>query len=290
VFSRRVYTRHSAFLIYIWYNILRYNTLDDFVPPFYPLQSSTMPQRQDIDFLLRHWPFEPGTVGSRIVEASDGRKVMQMRIEMGVLQMEITGRPDGLRPGGKETYLDYLNAQVIHWGDSFTLTEEHRIEIDREFLQFYHRRICCLALREFSQAVADADHTLAMMDFVARWSNDQEWKLTHEQYRPFVIFHRAQAAALAEVQKSDPEAAIEQINLALDRIRDVYVKVEAEEQFDQDQLVNQLTQLKESLRNEYNLGRTLAEQLDDAVLAEQYERAARLRDEIAKRQNKQSTG
>jgi hypothetical protein len=243
-----------------------------------------MPQRQDIDFILRKWLFQPGAVAARLVEASDGRKVMQMRVEMGVLQMETTGRPDGVRPGGSETYLDYLNAQHVHKGESFALTEEDNIEVDREFMQFYHRRMCCLALREFRQAVADADHTLALMDFVAHWSTDMEWTLSHEQYRPFVIFHRAQAAALAEVQESNPEAAIEEINLALERIREVFVKVEAEEQFDHDELVNQLNQLKESLRHEYGVGRTLTEQLDDAVAAEQYERAARLRDEIAKRQ------
>jgi hypothetical protein len=245
-----------------------------------------MPQRQDIDFILRHWPFEPGAVGARLIESSDGRKVMQMRIEMGVLQMEITGRPDGQRPNGAETYLDYLNAETVHLGEAFKLTDLHHMEIDREFLQFYHRRICCLALREFRQAVADADHTLALMDFVAHWSADQEWIVSHEQYRPFVLFHRAQAAALAEVQESDPEGAIEEINEALTRIRDAYVKVEAEEQFDQDELVNQLTQLKESLRHEYGVGRTLNEQLSDAINAENYEHAARLRDEIAKRQDK----
>jgi hypothetical protein len=102
-----------------------------------------------------------------------------------------------------------------------------------------------------------------------------------------VIFHRAQAAALAEVQDSNPEAAIEQINQALERIRAVYAKLEAEEQFDEDELVDQLNQLKESLRKEYGLGRTLIEQLDDAIAAEQYERAARLRDEIARRHSGQ---
>ena len=42
--------------------------------------------------------------------------------------------------------------------------------------------------------------------------------------------------------------------------------------------------MKESLRKEYQVGKTLGEQLADAVAAEEYERAARLRDEIAKRQ------
>ncbi len=245
-----------------------------------------MSQRQDIDFILRQWPFQPGAVGARLIIAADGRKVMQMRIEMGLLQMETIGRPDGVRPGGAETYLDYLNAQVVRQGNSFAFTDEQRTEIDREFLQYYHRRICSLALREFRQAVSDADHTLALMDFIAARSTDPQWTFSHEQYRPFVIFHRAQAAALAAIQQSDPEAAVEEINRALDRIREAYFKMEAEQQFDQDKLVDQLDQLKESLRKEYGLGRTLSEQLADAIAAEKYENAARLRDEIARRQGK----
>ena len=66
-------------------------------------------------------------------------------------------------------------------------------------------------------------------------------------------------------------------------MRAVFVKLGSEEQFDQDELVAQLVEMKESLRKEYKVGRTLAEQLADAVAAEQYERAARLRDEIAQR-------
>ena len=89
------------------------------------------------------------------------------------------------------------------------------------------------------------------------------------------------------MQDSNPEAAIEEIARALDRIREVYVKLESEEQFAEDELVGQLNELKESLRKEYGLGRTLIEQLDDAIAAEQYERAARLRDEIARRHSEQ---
>jgi hypothetical protein len=242
------------------------------------------PDFQDIDFLIGDWPFQPGVISARLVKARDGREVMQMRIEMGVLQMETDGRPDGERPGGFETYLDYLNSLILH-SDDFALTDERCLEIDREFLQFYHRRICCLALREFRRAENDAVHTLALMDFVVRWSTHEEWTLSHEQYRPFVMFHRVQAGALAALQESGPEAAIEAIGAGLEQIREVFVKNDAEEQFEEDELANHLREMKESLRQEYKVGKTLAEQLADAVSSEQYERAAKLRDEIARREH-----
>ena len=46
--------------------------------------------------------------------------------------------------------------------------------------------------------------------------------------------------------------------------------------------MQRLTQLRESLRREYGVGRTLHEQLADAVAAEEYELAARIRDELAR--------
>ncbi|MFZ1935664.1 MAG: UvrB/UvrC motif-containing protein [Thermoguttaceae bacterium] len=51
-------------------------------------------------------------------------------------------------------------------------------------------------------------------------------------------------------------------------------------------MVGQLAVMKESLREEYRVGKTLAEQLADAVASEEYERAARLRDEIARQQRR----
>jgi hypothetical protein len=240
-------------------------------------------KQHDIDFILHEWPFKPGVIAARLVRAADGREVLQMRIEMGLLQMETTGRPDGEHPGGVDNCLDWLSELARSQGDAFVLTEAQCIEIDREFAQFYHRRICCLALRQFTWAVADAEYTLALMDFAAAHSTNPQWALSHEQYRPFVLFHRIQASSMLALADSGPEAAIETINHGLEEMRKVFNKFGAEEQFDQDELVGQLAVMKESLREEYRVGKTLAEQLADAVAAEEYERAARLRDEIAQR-------
>ncbi|MEX0712999.1 MAG: UvrB/UvrC motif-containing protein [Pirellulales bacterium] len=242
-----------------------------------------MAKRRHIDHILREWQYEPGEVAARLVKGVDGRQVLQMRIDMGVLQLEVTGRPDGEHPAGAETYFDYLLAVAVHEGKDFVLTEEQCAEADREFVQFYQRRICWLALREFRRAVRDADHSLAFMDFVRSCSPNDQWTMSHEQYRPFILFHRTQAAALAELEERTPEAAIEEISQGLERMRRFFVEVEAEERFEDDELVDRLEQLRESLRKHYHVGRTLNEQLADAVASEEYERAARLRDEIARR-------
>jgi hypothetical protein len=244
-----------------------------------------MARNRNIDGLLRDWPYKPNRVAARLVKSRGGREVIQLRIELGLLQMETTGRPDGERPKGLATYYDYLVERALVDGKDFRLSARQRAEVDREFAQYYHRRICWMALGRFAKAVADAEHTLKLMDLIRDYSSDEEWLLTHEQYRPFVLFHRTQAAALARLEIDDDElkgaeAAIEEINRGLARIRDVFEEVGGEEQYADDEMVRQLTQLQGWLRERYDVERTLAEQLADAVATEQYELAARLRDKM----------
>jgi hypothetical protein len=60
--------------------------------------------RRDIDEALRNWDYKSGVVQARLVRAGDGREVLQMRVDLGVLQMETSGRPDGTRPHNSVTY------------------------------------------------------------------------------------------------------------------------------------------------------------------------------------------
>ena len=241
-----------------------------------------MKRPQHLDHLLSRWVFDPNTLNSRMVKGRDGRDVIQMRVDMGVLQLETTGRPDGAQPNGCETYLDYLQGILLSDPDR-KLDEGECGEVDREFMQFYHRRICWLRLQYYQRAVMDADHTLRLMDVSDRMSPDEEWTGSHEQYRPFVLFHRTQAAALAQLDETGAEVAVEEINSGLNTIRTFFNKHEAEEHFEDDELVVRLVELRESLRNEYSVGRTLLERLAEAVEQEKYELAAELRDELSKR-------
>jgi hypothetical protein len=185
----------------------------------------TMSDRpQHLDDLFEEWPYEFGEVSARLVRGTDRREVLQLRVEMGVLQMETTGRPDGSRPGGHDTCLEWLQAKAAQDGESFALDERRCMEIDREFVQFFHRRVAWLALREFGRAVADADHTLSLMDFSSLHTPHPAWAEMHEQYRPFVLFHRTQAVALATLERSGAEAAIAEVDAGSELIREALMR------------------------------------------------------------------
>ncbi len=249
---------------------------------------------KDIDEILKQWPFDPQSVNVRMLELSQ-RQVLQMRVDMGVLQLETDGRPDGTKFEGQRTYFDFLQQSSSKAEAEFELSDDVCMEIDREFVQFYHRRVCWLQLKEFGRAVRDADHTLKLMDFCKSHSPDDQWTVSHEQYRPFVLYHRTQAAALShlnaedeeeDVKTSDPgavELAIEEVNEGLEKLHELFVEYEADEQFEEDDLVVRLRELREGMREKYDVGMTLKEQLASAIKNEDYELAASLRDELSKR-------
>ncbi len=242
-----------------------------------------LPRDLDLDRLLRDWAYVPGRPVVRRVSGHDGRELLQMRVDMGLLQLETEGRPDGERPHGFATYYDYLVAAAFEEGPQFELNDERRIEIDREFYQYYHRRICWLALQDYGRAGADAEHSLRLMDFTSANATDRQWAVMHEQYRPFVMFHHVQAQALTRLQANDPAGAVTIIGGGLDALAKLFAQHDAEEHFDEDLFVVKLREMQESIKSQFSLGPSLAEQLAEAVATEQYELAAKLRDKLARR-------
>ena len=235
---------------------------------------------QHLDNYFADWPFVPGQVLVREVKGSDGRPVLQMRVDMGIVQMEETGRPDGVMPEGFETFYDYMLSLSFAEGPAFQLDGQRCNEIDREFYQFYHRRVCWLTLNRYAEAISDADHTLSLMDFSAAYAPDPQWAMMHEQYRPFVMFHRIQALALVELEKTNPRGAVEAVDAGLTSLRSLFESQEALEQYEEDTFVEKLREMRDSIAKHYEIGPSLAEQLAQAIATEQYELAAKLRDRM----------
>ena len=251
--------------------------------------------RRDMDDAIQGWPYEPepGEVIAREIRARDGRMVLQVRIELGVLQLEVGGRPDGTRPHGFATYLDYLRYRAASRGEApggksspWYMSSDHCVEADREFVQFYHRRMAWLALQRYDKALLDADHTLTLMDFVLRHGGGEEYVASHERFRGLVLFHRTQAAAALALERRKPEEAIDAIREGIDRLvshQERWLADHDDSDTPNPTLIEQLQILEQEIRKNFAVEKTLREQLDEAVEIEDYERAARLRDQIRAR-------
>ena len=102
----------------------------------------------DISKILREWPFVRNAWTCRIIHGEDGRERIQLRVDLGILQMEMDGRPDGAQPEKRESWLKhYQHLQEAH--DAAHL-DSPPFELDSEALgrlwfegsQYYHRYVC----------------------------------------------------------------------------------------------------------------------------------------------------
>ena len=110
---------------------------------------------KDITPTLRGWDYEPGTINVRKVTGIDGLPKLQMRLDLGLLQMEITGRPDGARPHGFESLLEFYEDQIAEYkrergsDDGFHLTNAQCQSLREEAVMYYHRYLSLFVLGEF---------------------------------------------------------------------------------------------------------------------------------------------
>jgi hypothetical protein len=98
----------------------------------------------DLNDLLRDWPHEPGQLKVRKITGTDGREKLQLRIDLGLIQMELAGRPDGQRPHDYESLLEYHRhraQRAERKGETFTLGSDEITELQLEGIQYYHRYI-----------------------------------------------------------------------------------------------------------------------------------------------------
>src|ERR1051325_3634905 len=108
----------------------------------------------DISHLLEQWDYQPGQVVVRKFKAKDGREKIQLRVDLGLLQMNAEGRPDGKRPFGHNSLFDYYQNRLYkHLADHsggeevFKLKADDCSKLQLEALQYHHRYICLLQLR-----------------------------------------------------------------------------------------------------------------------------------------------
>src|SRR6266480_5331081 len=181
----------------------------------------------DLNTILKDWPHEPGAIKVRKIVGLDGREKLQLRIDLGVLQMEMNGRPDGVRPHGCESLLSYHQAraaQALERGEPYALTPEQTAELQQEGIQYYHRYLSLFQINEFAGVVRDTQRNLDLFTFVAEHTDREELSWTLQQFRPYVLMMNTRAkASILLAQGKFAEAMIE-IEHGRDAILDFFQK------------------------------------------------------------------
>ena len=242
----------------------------------------------DIGSILNDWPFEPGQVSARRVRGSDGRDKIQLRLDLGILQMETTGRPDGARPHGFESLLGYydhqLEAHKQQAGDDrgFTIDEDACELLRAESLMYYHRYLAEFVLEDYDAVERDTLRNLHVIDFLNQFAAEESDRYSLDQYRPYVMMMYTRGRARAAIANNRFKAAINILRGGIDQITQFYRK------WGQDDLIaesGELAVLKAMIhevepRIPIDPVQRLAKDLAQAIREERYEDAAALRDQL----------
>ncbi|MBL8880063.1 MAG: UvrB/UvrC motif-containing protein [Phycisphaerales bacterium] len=248
----------------------------------------------DLADLIGDWKCDDEELAARVVSGRDGQSLIQLRIELGLLQMLPDGRPDGKRYHGMPTAADYVNHELKV---NRRPTVQDWRELARELGQFNYRRLafCGLAERTLSansvasaqlhlaRAVRDTDFCLGAMRLANRGPVPPQ---LDPRLEPALLFDRARLMSQLRLVEGMYDEAVEEAETGAAALTE-YLRESASDDIDpaSDSGVTYLLDLGRRLRKQYDIEQTLRERLDEAIDQDDYEAAARLRDELRRRKS-----
>jgi len=249
---------------------------------------------QDITRILEGWEYQPDQMSVRIIRGDDGQEKIQLRIDLGLLQMEIAGRPDGLRPEGFESYLDYYR-HCFEESDAadpdsapMTLGSDDCSNLLREGIQYYHRYLSLWHLKRYELCARDTSRNLRLFAFVREHAENERDKLQFDQWRPYVTMMHARAVATPLEELGQFEAAVSAVDAAIRGIWSFLKEYDQTHRSEECAELSQLERWKKSLESKLAKSKPrkvdpmarLQHKLEEAVEEERFEDAAKFRDEI----------
>jgi len=243
---------------------------------------------KDITPVLKGWDYEAGTINVRKISGADGVPKLQMRLDLGLLQMELMGRPDGVRPHGCESLLDFhetsLRDHKTRNGTElgFHLTAEQCQELREEAVMYYHRYLSLFVLEDFTGVVRDTARNIRVLDMCGTFAINEADRLVLEQYRPYIVMMNARAAASIEFNEARYPEALATVRAGMADIKRFFRRFGHPEAYQESGEVRVLKSFARDIRKKIPVDPKvkLKGELDRAVQREDYMEAARLRDQL----------
>lgn len=240
----------------------------------------------DITDILKSWEFDPDNQ-MRVIQANDGREVLQIRQPLGIEQYELDGRPDGTTYEGKECYLEALQEKLQDYTDAngsdegFQVSHEQFQLLQNEGIIYYYRYLVLFQIGDFERTARDTEHNLESCDLLDKYAENEDDKKEILQYRPYILRMFAIAKAMISLHQQLKAAAKEILESAIEEIENMPNIDTPAFQFERIRSLKYLrSTLKQVLEQKLSPLDQLKKNLDAAVEEENYELAAELRDKI----------
>lgn len=244
----------------------------------------------DLRHILDGWEYEPGKISVRKIVGRDGREKIQTRVDLGVLQFEMQGRPDGAKPFGCDSLLAYFEKrQRTHEernpDSEFVLSSDDCRELRAEAHLLYQRYLSLFVLEEYEAVERDTAENLRLIEFCAEhgaYDTDREALLPQRSY---VQMMHTRARAYRAMNYDNSQLALTLARNGLARFDQIAGEYRDRCWYDEQQISAERRVLEELVEELFD---TLPEdspaflerQIERAIAAEDYEHAAELRDQL----------
>jgi hypothetical protein len=236
---------------------------------------------RDLRSILEGWDFEPGKISVRKIIGCDGREKIQTRIDLGVLQMDGAGRPDGRRPQGCESLLDYQE-QRLRTHIATSGHDECR-DLRHEAYLYYQRYLSLYVLEEFDGVERDTTRNLRVIELCGRYGMAARDRELLESQRAYVMMMNTRARTQLALARGRGDRALAIVEQGICDLEGQY-----DEEAEDDSWLREADTLRD-LRREVlerlpaDAPAKLQSELDWALATEDYEQAAKLRDRLSGR-------
>lgn len=246
----------------------------------------------DITRILARWSYDEDDAIRRITTAS-GRDVLQVRLPLGIEQYELDGRPDGQRPRSQESWLHVYRRRARRHSPNFTLTDRDIERLYEEGLLYYYRYLRFFQMQEYRLCARDTRRNIRLLEFVSTFGGEKQAEQL-EQYRPYILRMNFMSRALWRLQRDNNiRAALRIIDKGIAEIEDMPI-VEDNQVFEFEKVrsLQSLSDLHRQLNDHLPVPKDvqLKKEMGEAVQAEDYERAAELRDSLRRLELRRERG
>ena len=177
-----------------------------------------------------------------------------------------------------------------HGGEdnNFSINPDECAKLQQEAIQYHHRSICNFELEDFEAVERDTEHILELLDFVQDFAAQDDIGQSFQQFRPQTIMMQVRAVGTELLADGNYKAAIAEIIAAIEELNLFYTEMGREELLDSSMEVHSLGEWLKDVEKEAadKLPMTKREKiehkLETAIDQEDYESAAKLRDQLKK--------
>lgn len=160
----------------------------------------------------------------KVLKLAEGKEVVVVQSNaFTISRIYTSGRPDGKRPHGRESYYEHFDRQLEDYkrqrgsDEGFSLTPEDWRVLFRESYDRYTRYLLFAGIKRWADVKRDTNTNLAVTNMAKKYApSDIAWE--SYQYKGYMLMMNSMANAELCLMEDDRPGALDQVNLGIQRI------------------------------------------------------------------------